>query len=56
VRHGSSVDPELAERPIRVAQEEAGDDRFLDAVPPAPDVQPLGPGEVDDASARRALG
>jgi hypothetical protein len=47
-----AVDPELAERPIRIAQEEPRHGRFLDAVPTTPDVQALGLREVHDADAR----
>src|SRR6476659_5842137 len=36
-----SVDPQLAQRPVRIAQEEAADHRLFDAVRHAPDVQPL---------------
>jgi hypothetical protein len=49
-----AVDPELAERPVGVAQEEAADDGLLDPVPPAPHVQVLGAWEMDDANACRA--
>ena len=47
-----SVDPELAERPVRIAEEEATDDRLVDAVRHAPDVEVLRPREVEDADAR----
>ena len=45
VGHGAAVDPEIAQRPIRVAKEEAPDDRLVDLVPRAPDVEPLGQGK-----------
>jgi uncharacterized BrkB/YihY/UPF0761 family membrane protein len=55
-----SVDPELTEGPVGVAEEEAGDNRLLDAILRAPDVQALGPGEMHDTqpsgSARVAHG
>jgi hypothetical protein len=54
VRQRPAVDPELAERPVRVAEEEAADHGFLDAGPPAPDVQSLGPREVHDPGTRGA--
>ena len=50
----SPVDPQVAERTVRVAQEEAADDRLVDLVRGAPDVETLGVGEVHHPHARRA--
>jgi hypothetical protein len=41
-------DPELAERAVRVAHEEAADDRLVHLVLRTPDVEPLGAGEMHD--------
>jgi hypothetical protein len=49
-----AVDPQLAERPVRVAEKEAADDGFFDAVPPTPHIEVLGSGEVQDTRARRS--
>jgi hypothetical protein len=49
-----AVDPQLTERAVGVAEKEAAHDGFLDAVPPAPPVQVLGAGEVDDTCAHGA--
>ena len=46
--------PNLAERPVRVAHEEAGHDRLGMAVRGAPEVEPLRLREADDAHPRRA--
>jgi len=52
VTHRPAVDPELAERPVRVAEKEAPDDGLLDGVLSTPYVEALRPREVDDTSAR----
>ncbi len=52
VLHASAVDHQLAERPVRVAEEETADDRLVDAVRHAPDVEPLRLGKVHDAYPR----
>ena len=53
VVHRATVDPELAERAIGVSHEEAADDRLVDVVRGAPDVQALRAGEVHHAHTRR---
>ena len=44
---GAPVEPDLAERPVRVTQEEAADDCLVDAARDAPDVQMLRLREMD---------
>ena len=53
VGDGAAVEPEIAERPVRVAEEEAPDHRLVDLVGGAPDVEPLGHGEVRDPDTGR---
>jgi len=47
------VDPELAEWSIGIAEKEAADDRLVDAVGHAPDVQAARLGKVHDPGSRR---
>ena len=53
VGHGAATDPEIAQRAIGIAKEEAADDRLVDLVPRAPDVEPLGAREVHYPGAGR---
>jgi hypothetical protein len=50
-RDRAATDPELAERPVRVPHEEPADDRLVDVVRRAPDVEPFRLGEVGGADA-----
>src|SRR6185436_2740417 len=47
-----AAEPHLAERPIRVAHEEAGHERLVDALGAAPVVEPRGLGEELDRDPR----